>query len=836
MRLMGFLLSLYLIISIYCPVGAVQAQQDRVEVQAQTQARTQAQAQAQPQSQSQSQAQAQAQAQSALPRPQALSASTKAQGQAAKSRESGVVMVIIDRLSLAELYDQSLPHFRQLLRLGAVGLMNTNVPGARTPDNTYATIGSGARITTGQLGGEGFNSAEIYPVQSRTNQFISTGKKLPESQSAATVYRRRMGISPANSSVLHLQVPRILAFNANQKYLNCPGAIGRSLHAAGLRTGVLGNADTDFPPHGRQVVTIAMDQWGRVDYGRVDQGILKPDNLAVWGFVTNYPALWREYQVLKNKADFLVIDLGDLARADSATNYVLTSVINAERKKALVQADAFLGQLLSDLDLSRQLLMVITPTPSAAAIEARLLLTPVVLAGPGIKAGGLLSTPTTKRMGLLTNIDIAPTVLRRLGVTTPVDMLGQVISTGGPPAPLAAGGVAPAQSPGSAAAASEAFLLRMEQRANLVFIARPTLVQGYVFLEIVGILLALGTVFLGWPSPGFMKKLLLGVMAVPLSLLILPLFPVASVSTAVGLTILLTILVVSTAGLAARRRHLDAFIFICLGTVAAILSDVIFGSPLLKESVLSYDPMVGARYYGIGNEYMGVLLGAATVGTAALVERCPNWRKPLLWGIGLFYLLTTYILAAPNLGTEAGGTVAAIVGFGFTYLWLWGVRPGFRAVMGILLLTGAALGGMMAYDLSRTTEAQSHIGRATSLIAQNGFPEMLKIIQRKVAVNLKLIVNVTIWARVLLVSMFVLGVFFYRPVGVMHILREKYRFLYNGLVGVVIGSLIAFIFNDSGIVAAATMMVFCTAPLIYLLIQEIGTPAKPTDKASNGSN
>ena len=39
-------------------------------------------------------------------------------------------------------------------------------------------------------------------------------------------------------------------------------------HAAGLKTSVLGNSDT-YDQFNRGAVTIAMDKWGRVDYGNV---------------------------------------------------------------------------------------------------------------------------------------------------------------------------------------------------------------------------------------------------------------------------------------------------------------------------------------------------------------------------------------------------------------------------------------------------------------------------------------------------------------------------------------------------------------------------------------
>ena len=702
-----------------------------------------------------------------------------------KPKTGKVILVVADRLSIADFTDKSLPNFQRLANLGAVGLMNTNVTGPRTPDNTYAAIGTGGRIQANPVGGEAYNTYESY-----------------NEEAAGLVYRRRMGIAPQAGEVVHLQIAKILALNAEQKYPNQPGALGMALHQAGLRTAVLGNADTDLPPHGRQAVSIAMDQWGKVDTGVVDRSILKADPTATWGRSTDYAALWKAYKSVKDRVDFVVIELGDTSRVDDGTYQALSNVIAWQRRQALLEADAFLGKLFADSDLKHELLVFLSPTPADLALEAKLLMTPVAMVGPGVEAG-LLTTPTTKRPGIITNLDLAPSILNYFKLPIPPVMLGQAIRS------------VSFQQPAE-------YLQQVEQQVNFTYVARPTLVQGYVLLQIIAIILSMSTIFLGKPNSHYMKKALLGLMAVPLSLLLLPLFPQPNLVAAIGIALTLTAIIVVFGLWAGRNRDLDAFIVICLTTAVTILGDALVGSPLIKESALGYDPMVGARFYGIGNEYMGVLLGAATIGTTALLQRWPGQRKPLLWAIGGFYLVTTYILAAPNLGTNVGGTIAAVAGLGFTYLWLWGRFPGFRTFTLITLVTVVVIGSFIAFDLARPPESQSHIGRAANLILQNGPQEIMNIILRKLAINIKLIVNITIWARVLLVSIVALAVLFYRPVGVMQILREKYHSLYIGFVGVVVGSLVALAFNDSGIVAAATMMIYCSAPLIYLVIQEAG--------------
>jgi len=50
-------------------------------------------------------------------------------------------------------------------------------------------------------------------------------------------------------------------------------------------------------------------------------------------------------------------------------------------------------------------------------------------------------------------------------------------------------------------------------------------------------------------------------------------------------------------------------LFRCCFRVALIVGDIVLGNALMQVSILGYDPIVGARFYGIGNEYMGLLAG-----------------------------------------------------------------------------------------------------------------------------------------------------------------------------------------------------------------------------------
>ena len=48
----------------------------------------------------------------------------------------------------------------------------------------------------------------------------------------------------------------------------------------------------------------------------------------------------------------------------------------------------------------------------------------------------------------------------------------------------------------------------------------------------------------------------------------------------------------------------------------------------MKNCVMSYDAIVGARYYGVGNEYQGVIIGSAIFGLICVIK--PNIALPII--------------------------------------------------------------------------------------------------------------------------------------------------------------------------------------------------------------
>ncbi|MEW5763312.1 MAG: hypothetical protein AB1776_08950, partial [Bacillota bacterium] len=345
------------------------------------------------------------------------------------------------------------------------------------------------------------------------------------------------------------------------------------------------------------------------------------------------------------------------------------------------------------------------------------------MAGGEIPPGTVLTSASTRTPGVVANFDIAPTVLAHLGLG---DTTGTMIG-----APVA--GVA-----GSAKDVDRAF----EALAGSAATRSPLLnaYLRYVQLVVLGSLLWVGRAFwrryslgrtAGEPEPGSGKYFLVSLAVLPFVFLLGPLcgslgLPAATLLYA-GLALFLTAL------LTRIRSHAALFLTLGLFNLGPILVDVVRGSPLMRSAVLGFNPLAGGRFYGIGNEYMGVLLGAALLAGAAFA----GWRrerKNLQLVAVLFYAALVYFLAAPNLGANAGGTVAAAAAFGAAVLWpcLGKRKTGWKTwllLLGVFCLLGMT--ALVGLNLFLPFEVRSHVARVTELLLSGNLAPVWEILARK---------------------------------------------------------------------------------------------------------
>jgi hypothetical protein len=137
---------------------------------------------------------------------------------------------------------------------------------------------------------------------------------------------------------------------------------------------------------------------------------------------------------------------------------------------------------------------------------------------------------------------------------------------------------------------------------------------------------------------------------------------------------------------------------LCLLTVAVLGIDVMTGSRLQLETPFGLSLLESGRYYGLGNDVIGVYSVAALAAAAWLAERFPRRRLVLVPVIGLFAIVAS---GWPGFGAKVGGTIAMVPCFALLFFELTGKRLRWRyavpvAVSGLALV---AVFGLASYLL-----------------------------------------------------------------------------------------------------------------------------------------
>ncbi len=686
-----------------------------------------------------------------------------------------VVLVLINHLSFADgpIYKNTVG-YQSLEKNAAVGIMNVNTAGTRTDANEYLTLGGGTR---------GASSRDIGDSLMGWERFENRKDK------AADIYHQQTGIKVTDERILFLSLQRLLQ-ESERKFPFSFGVTGELLKQTGHTARVYGNQDT--VTYKRYAALLIMDNQGQSS-GDIGESTVTSDVARPFGIKTNYDYIYQRFsQDLDDGVSLVVIDLGDLYRLDQFKKQMSPSQYEGIRKAVIQEQGQFLDRLMQHLQDNQQL-FVLAPMVSDQAIQDRQILAPIWWYQPGRTAHSLISG-TTKREGMVSNIDVIPTVLSQLGIKNlPSEMIGREIK------PMIGN-------------------LSLDQQLDQTFTVyrqRPMILYSYVFWQVTILILSITVWLIRW------KKAYLFTRVSLLSMLYLPLlFLVSSPLYRIPMWGFLLISFLASMILPLLMKSVDTvrlFTIISLLTWAGITLDVSMGAPLMKKSYLGYDPIIGARYYGIGNEYMGVYIGATLLFTSAWIQQ---WRNR--WTLGLVALVyggTSYLLLSPTLGTNAGGAIAALVATSLTFLKMNNIRIARKGLWIFLLLVALGLFLLVWVNLMITAEEQSHIGRAINALKTGDFASIYQLISRKLAMNWKLI-RVSSWSKVMIASLFAIGILFAKPWGTLKTFYAQFSFLFYGFYGIVMGAITALLVNDSGIVAASTMIIFVASPMLYLALEE----------------
>jgi hypothetical protein len=362
---------------------------------------------------------------------------------------------------------------------------------------------------------------------------------------------------------------------------------------------------------------------------------------------------------------------------------------SSERSVALAAADTELKHLLAGLPAATTLLIT---APGATTRPPHLQLT--LVDGTGYQAG-LLESASTRQPGLVVLTDLTPTVLGWLGHRPPSGLVGAQLTRG------------------SRAPSLSATVRGLTARDTAEQVWRSThneFFWAYALADAV-VLAAIGLVFWGATPERRRRRArwwrVAGVFAVcvPAGTFLANLVPWPAqthpAAWLYGAAVALA-LVIGLAVLAATRRRdtLAPFGLVCLFTVAVLGLDVMTGSRLQLETPFGLSMLEAGRFYGIGNEALGIYGVTALFGAGWLalgfLRRYPASPRPALAAVATVGVFAVFASGWPGFGGKVGGTIAMVPCFALLLMAVAGVRLSWRrlalaAVSGLALFVVFAL-------------------------------------------------------------------------------------------------------------------------------------------------
>jgi hypothetical protein len=308
--------------------------------------------------------------------------------------------------------------------------------------------------------------------------------------------------------------------------------------------------------------------------------------------------------------------------------------------------------------------------------------------------------------------------------------------------------------------------------------------------------------------------MVISVLFIPVSIFLLPIFK-PSLLWQSYIYILVMVIGFTAITRYVFKNKLDCFIIASALATIILLVDTFTGSYLVQNCPLGYDPQIGARYFGLGNEVMGILLGSAILFTTLLIDKFNKHASKFKIFSVVVYLIIIFTLTFPGLGTKAGGAITAFAAFAVVILKLFEKKVSWKQVIGISAGILALLLALIIVDVAHKGGATSHIGRAGMLIKEGGPIQAWYIIVRKVSMNLKLM-RYSRWSSVLIASLILLAFLYKLNAKFLRDMFKNYKYAYIGLLGTIVSALVALVFNDSGIIACATNSIYPMMLLIYL--------------------
>lgn len=707
----------------------------------------------------------------------------------AENNNKKAIVMILDMISLDELIESDTPNIDSLLENGSIGLMNMRSRSrVSNKSSSYLSLGMGVKTLASADGNLASNRDHLYP--------LSDYKHFKESISASEMYKLYTGVDAPVGEIINIAFGNVEKTALGITPNNQVGLLGKIARENHLKVGLLGNGDADSPS--RESSLLAMDERGIVPIGNVGSELLEVDTNVLGGLKLDQNKLLGELDRILPETDILFVDYGDPERIEKSENFATDTILKSQKIMAIERADAFLGEIKSRVDINNTLFMIVTPNPSKETISnGNFALTPFIMSNSDTKSG-LLTSDTTRREGLIANFDFTPTLLNYFDISD-TSFSGSVIKS------------IDSDDTGE-------LLLKNEQ--DFLFLRKYRKIFHWTFIIFAGITLfgLFISKFTKWNvlPKKVLTQLSLTTLTIPITMMLVSLIGYKSIILDI-LFVVIGAFLIEFILKKILKNDLKVISIVSFATSLFLLIDIFFIEKLMIVSPLGSDAIAGGRFYGIGNDYMGILLGSTLLGIFTLFS-IYKVRKERIAIFTVLYMLVSIIALSPFFGANVGGTLSAMFVTLIALIFILDKKFSIKRIFAIGTIVLIMVILLSAFDMNFNPNP-THAGKALEGLLSDGLSKFIEIVTIKLDQVFWNLAHAS-WNIILFLEVILIFLLYNFKKQQLINLNSKFKRLLNGFLVILIGGVIVFLFNDTGTIAAAIMLLYSFIPLGLIMNKE----------------
>lgn len=707
-----------------------------------------------------------------------------------------IVVVSVPRLVWKDLEKADVPNINSLVAKGAVANLGVRVLGSPfTPAKNYATVSAGNRSSAADsLSASFVQPDEIYNGQKGKDIFV----------------KQRGPIKVKNPAALGIGFELSLNSSANKLNGSKIGSFANALQKHDKSLAVYGNTDPclEESPNcfDRSIAYVGSDSNGVMRNGDISRDLLRTAGNE--RPTLNYEKVVQKVGDSLKKNDVTVVECSDLERVDAARERTKKSVSEADFEKALKDCDQLIGSITSMISLDRDQIYVFAPTAPRSLEQT----TVFVAAGKGISKG-YASSATTRVRGIVTLVDIAPTILDSLNVPIPDEMGKTLIDWEANPV---------------SNQSAKQNLAKMNTQAIL----REDVVVSQTWAIVVALVISALLSMVALTRPGIwslLAKFMLVLTALlPIfTFIVQPAMFTLNDATRIvfAVVVMAAIAAVVFLGIGKKWGNIVMLLSIASFNLVVLIVDILFGGKLQFNSTFGNATIVGGRFAGWGNSAFAFVTISAIVFVAMVKELTKTKSVKVqnrinVWLL-VFLVLVMVVDGMPYFGSDVGGVLALTPTIFVVAMMLFEKRISVKALAVATFATVGTISIFALLDLSRPVSQRTHLGRfAESLI--HGDAGL--IIERKMTASLRSFQRPAL-TIIVATSLILIAFLVFSKDKYMHKTIDKYPRVRLIIIPGTVAALLGTLLNDSGLSIPANMLVIAL-PCVTTLVLELSVNKK----------